>query len=165
MSEKLIDEKTSKKTETVVDSPDKWLAADEVRARFTITRPDGEQSVILLKGIPAATYYSINKACRAIDPPIKETPQTDKRGKIIPGLEPLREPNYEDPKYIESKEHMDGKRMVLVIDAALPFDIPGDNWKEKHKWLQNRVPGDIDKLYAFIVYDLLNLGQRVGSFL
>ena len=165
MSEKLIEEKGSKKNETVVDSPEKWLSADNIRARFTITRPDGDSSVILLKGIPAETYYNINKACRPIDPPIKETPQKDKRGKVIPGVEPLRETDYEDPKYIESKERMDEKRMALVIDAALPFDIPGANWKEKHKWLQNRVPGDIDKLYAFIVYDLLNLGQRVGSFL
>jgi hypothetical protein len=166
MSEKASEVATNDtKSDVVVDSAEKWLSAVNVVAQYRLTRTDGTTMVVPLKGIPAKVYYSIRQQTMPIKPPMKREPQTDRRGKLVVGANPLEVEDRDDPDYRKSVDEMANKGQTLILDAALTFPIPGNTWQEKHKWLMDRLPGDVDKLYNFIILELLNLGAKVGSYL
>lgn len=152
-------------SEIVVDSPEKWQSASTVAAKYTITRPDGTKLTFNLKGISAALYYEIVRQCTAMAVPKKLVRPTDVRGNIIKGAQPMEQDDPDDPTYQKNRREMSDKLTVLLVDAALPFAIPGKDWKDKLNWLQDRLPGDIDKMFRFIQDDLCNFGMRIGGFL
>lgn len=145
----VIDEKVSG-TEIKVNSAEMWEPATRVIAQHKIVRADGSVLVFDIRGIPSSVYYKILKDTMPMDVPEVEVPQLDKRGKPVVGLAPTVVKNDRDPSYLTNIEEMRQMRTVLIIDASLTFDIPGNDWKAKSQWLQERLPGDVDELYLAI---------------
>jgi hypothetical protein len=154
----------SKLPPVVVDSPDAWAPAIKVKAEFVIHRPGGHDLVFQLQGIPGHLNDKIEKACQAMDPPKKEIPVLDNRQRPSLGQPAQTVDDFDDPEYKDHLVEMGRQRVVLYIDAALTFDIPGKSWQEKAKWLSERIPGETLKLYQFIIYDFLNLYTAVEGF-
>ena len=155
----------SKIMEVLVDSADKWLPATTIVTQHKIQRPGGTVLTFSLKGIPSAMYYKIQRETRTMDVPEKEEAQLDRRGNPIKGLPMLKVADPKDPTYLANVEEMGNKKVTLVIDAALTFDIPGNTWEEKHAWLQERLPGDVINLYSTIDRLLFNLSEQFGQYL
>ena len=155
----------SKIMEVIVDSADKWQSAATIVTQHKISRPDGTTLTFPLKGIPSAMYYKIMRETRPMDAPEKEEVQVDRRGNPVKGLPTLKVADMKDPAYLANLEEMGNKKMTLVIDAALTFDIPGKTWQEKHEWLQDRLPGDVMNLYSTIDRFLFNLSEKFGDYL
>lgn len=164
--EKLVKDKNDGDVmEMVIDSPDKWEPASAIVTQYKVTRPDGKVLVFLLQGIPSTVYYQIMRETRPMDVPEKEVVPRDKRGNVVQGMAVTKEVDVKDAAYLANLEEMGNKKMTLVIDAALTFDIPGDKWQDKHEWLQERLPGDVMNLFNTIERFIFNLSEQFGNYL
>jgi hypothetical protein len=151
--------------EVIIDSAAKWQSASTIVGQYRVTRPDGSVDVFPLRGIPSSVYYQIMKDTKPMAAPEHEEVPKDTRGIPVQGMSVTKVIDEQDPAYLASVEEMGNKQMTLVIDAALPFDIPGESWQEQFAWLQDKLPGDVINLKNTIERLLFNLPERFGQFL
>lgn len=166
-TEKLVEEimGEGKVVTITVDSAAAWEPASSLRTLHKTVRPDGTVFEFPLQGIPASTYQRIMLETRNMEIPVEEVAPVDKRGNPVQGKAPEQVLLDQDPAYLANVEEMRNKRVTLIVDAALVFDIPGATWEEKFDWLQERLPGDVLNLYNTIERFLFSLPEKYGEFL
>lgn len=139
---------------------DDWHKASESKYIFRMQRPFQRHIIeIPLKAIDSSTK---NKIFRDTEPPTP--PRVPKRlpdGSFNPRE---TEPNYKDTAWKQRQRACGQRRVVNLLDACLPFLIPGSNDKEKYEWLSRKLVGDVIQLRDFIEDDILGYGSRYDFF-
>jgi hypothetical protein len=113
-----------------------------------------------LKKITQEEYDDIFKEYAPPNPPERpgKNPVT---GKLDPKT-PLR--NFSDRNYRNRTREVAVTRLVALLDLLLPFQIPGNNEKDKAKWLGSRLLGDVTALEQFLNLELRNYKARFDFF-
>lgn len=139
-----------------------WLTASEVKYFYRMCRP--QQDYILefpLRGLTKndkERFDTETKEPQApMVPAIDSTTKKIKRGEMIP--------NTQDPNWIKVIRGIAQKRTVLILEACLPFTIPGTDIASKYEWIAERPIGDLSRLKTFIEEEFLSYGSRLNSFL
>ena len=152
-----------KKTVRKIDSFEEWSKSEIYPTTFI--RPDGTQVVIECRGLTHGEVEKIQKEC-TINPP-KMPKRNPLNGKIMSDEKGvvLMENNYDDPEYIKDFEQMRKKEMTMTLELGLTqIKIPGKDWKEKWENLNNKLSGDVDKLYMYIIQDLTGYRGLISPF-
>lgn len=138
------------------------VSSNDSYGSFRICRPFENYIVEFpVKAISTEQRMQIEKLC---NPPI--APKGPYVDPITNRIDPRRvAPNYKDPHYLSKVNQMHAKKMLLLVQAALTFDIPGSNDEECMKWLTDRTVGDVIKLRRFIDEELLGYKQQFDSFI
>lgn len=138
-----------------------WDEVDDSYGSFRISRPFENYIVEFpVKSISSEVRSEIEKSCTPPIPP--KGPYVDP---ISGKIDPRRVvPNHKDPHYLQKINQLHAKKLLLLIQAALTFDIPGSTQEEKIKWLTDRTVGDVIKLRKFIDEELLGYKQQFDSF-
>lgn len=115
---------------------------------------------IPLKSISDEDKRKIDDAVQDPVPPSRpgKNPIT---GKIDPNT-PVY--SYNEPRYKEALRAANRVRLMLKMEAALPFKIPGSNHEEKFKWIAERLLGDVYKLNDYITNNVMGYGARMNFF-
>lgn len=146
---------------TELKSLDDWDVADKTHAIFRICRNfDNYITEFNLRRIPHELKAKIDRETMTPDPPQKpgRNPMTKK-------FDPnFFEPNTKDPRWLQTCTAMRHKKTVMLLEATLPFQIPGSDYKEKHTWISKRLIGDVHKLQQFITNELLGYRRQLDFF-
>ncbi len=70
--------------------------------------------------------------------------------------------NDKDPVYLERVQANVDRRKVLVLEASLPWKLPGETMEQKVQWLHDRPAGEIAGLYFHILKEVNNFQDRSG---
>lgn len=138
-----------------------WEEVDDSYGCFRISRPFENYIVEFpVKAISSEVKSEIEKACTPPIPP--KGPYVDP---ITGKIDPRRVmPNVKDPHYLQKVNQMHSKKLLMLVQAALIFEIPGNTHEEKIRWLTDRIVGDVVKLRRFIDEELLGYKQQFDSF-
>jgi hypothetical protein len=69
-----------------------------------------------------------------------------------------------EPRYLAQVKRIKLRKTIQYIQACLPFNIPGENEKEKNEWLGERICGDVLKLQLFIQNELVDYSWGLSFF-
>ena len=158
----VINDVTSVNNVKEIKSLADWDEVDDSYGAFRISRPFEDYVVEFpIKAISSQTRSEIEKACIPPIPP--KGPYVDP---VTNKIDPRRiVPNTKDPHYIQKLNQVHYKKLLMLTQAALTFEIPGSTQDEKIKWLTDRIIGDIIKLRRFIDEELLGYKQQFDSFI
>jgi hypothetical protein len=139
------------------DSFDVWQKATETPYIFRMQRPTEDYILEFpLKNISAEAKLAIDSETR--EPEAPKVPARDPQSrKFIPNQ---LVPDYNDVGWLSRVRAIHQKRTVMFFSACLPFDIPGQNEKEKYEWLSQRLVGDVVRLRNFIEEELCEYHSR-----
>lgn len=138
-----------------------WDTADKTHATFRISRKFDEHIIEFnLRRVPHDTKEKIDRETQVPDPPQK------------PGRNPLTkkfDPAFftsdtKDHRWLQNCAAMRHKKTVMVLEATLPFEIPGNDYKEKYSWISKKLMGDVYKLERFIFEELLGYRRQLDFF-
>lgn len=121
----------------LVGSPEDWLTVSKASSRFIIRRA-GVSVAFHLKGVSASRLKTIETMTDPGQPPIQEV-----RG-IAGRKDPV--PNPQEPGYLRRVAELELARNILILESGLPFPIPGDDYKAKIEWVNQRPAGEIKSL-------------------
>ena len=144
----------------IVADPKKWAEFSQRPARFIFEREEGEHVYDLafdLKPISRLVSSQIELNCP--DPAVPEIPAPGVGGRIKRFIK-----NDKDPRYLEQVQAMSDKRVVLCLEASLPWKIPGDDFQAKIQWLHKRPAGEVISLYNHVL-GVVNDFQTRSDFL
>jgi len=134
-----------------------WDDANAVEHTLRFNRPGEDYIVeIPLNGISKDIRKKIESETKDPLPP-KILKRDPKSRKFDPSAPP--EYNFKDPNWIKRVNDLAKKRMVLLFDTCLTFDIPGNSTEEKYKWISDRLLGDVIKLRDFIRNELIGFSE------
>ena len=123
-------------------------------------REDGFVDRFVCRGLTGKDLDEINEACKYPVAPVKPRLGSDNRPIVKDGLS-LTENDENDPDYINAKDEMDKKRIVMTLERCLVSppgkEIPGKNYHEKLENLNTKLRGDLNNLVSFIQTKLSNL--------
>lgn len=140
----------------VVVSPEDWAKQTMRPMEFRIVR-GSEVHVFSLRGINGAKYKSIVAQTQPPEPPVKPRLRPDgRRGDVGPDLN--------DPTYKAQVRKMSELRAILVLESALPFQIPGETPEQKIEWLGKRAAGEVNDLENFVQHEVANVRERADFF-
>lgn len=138
-----------------------WLSVSEQGTVFIMQRPHEDFIVeIPLRQISEGRRKEIDTICRQPTPPSRpgKNPLTGKPDPLYPQY------NYDDPRYKETVRLINRKKMVMLFDALLPFEIPGSTIEAKWQWLGDRVLGDVQRLWIHITQNVLSYRNQFDFF-
>lgn len=72
--------------------------------------------------------------------------------------------NYNDANYKAKLRDANRRRNIMLLQSALPFQIPGRNINEQTDWIMDRPVGDVARLIKFIEDEVLGYGSRLDFF-
>jgi hypothetical protein len=138
-----------------------WQVASETKYIFRMHRATEQHLVEFpLKGISEEVRKDIDLQCKDPEPP--RIPRKDPTtGRFDPSV---LVPNYEDYTWKKSVRAINQMRIVRLLSACLPFEIPGGNNQEQYKWLAQRAVGDVIRIRNFINNEILGVGARYDFF-
>ena len=151
----------SKITEVEFTGFSDFFATASIGSFFQMQRPSDEFIVEFpLKNISDEEKQKIEESV------------TDPVPQSRPGKNPITgkpDPNFpifatQEPRYREAMRAAARQRLVMKLEAVLPFKIPGANFEERYKWVGARLLGDVFKLSEFITKEVMNYGGRISFF-
>lgn len=154
-------EDDSKKTSVKFTGFESWKKASETRITFLMNRPFDRYIIEFpLKGISEIQKREIEEQTPQPKPPM--LPARTKSGR---GFDPNNlEPNFNDPSWRNASRASMQKKTALLFDACLPFEIPGDNLKEKYDWIATHLVGDVIRIKNFIENNVLSSAGSIDFF-
>lgn len=140
---------------------DNWGEAKDSQYTLLFQRPqDSYITEIRLRGITQDEDIRISKACEPGDPPMRPVrDNSGPRGRIIRSV-----PNPQDPEYQSRLSACNRKRILMLAESSLTFQIPGTSFEERMAWLSDRIIGDVQVLKAFIENKILSYEEELQSF-
>ncbi len=152
----------SSNTEVIeADSFDIWCSSSESGYSLRMQRRFEDFIIeIPLKQLKESTKKEIEEATREDLPPSRHG--KNQMGRIDPSV---IEYNYDDPKWKASRKVKARKRLVMQLDALLPFQIPGTTYEEKYNWIGDRLLYDVLTMRNFIDTELFEYSSRINFFL
>jgi hypothetical protein len=141
-----------------VDSLECWGSALESKYFFLLQRPyDPYITEFQLRGLKREDVLRIQKECSPGDPPLLAT--HDAGGRINGTV-----PNHSDPNYQLKMNKANKKELLMYLQLAMPFEIPGTTEVERMEWLGKRVVGDLTLLKQFIETRILSYQGELDLF-
>ncbi|MCW8133122.1 MAG: hypothetical protein KIS92_22445 [Planctomycetota bacterium] len=148
----LADLNRARKKPVVVASPEDWAKQTAQVSEFRVTH--GKDTLVFhLRGISGAKSKAIEAMTQPPKPPMKAARAADRR---IVG----ERPDPDDPEYKKQLLRIAEQRALLILEAALPFKIPGETPDAKLEWLGKRPAGEVTEIQNFVQYDVANLRER-----
>jgi len=154
-------EKVNLKTH-VISGFDDLLSASLSGGVFNMQRPFENYLIEFpLRQFPQSKKKEIEDQCRDPLPPQKpgKNPTTGQVDPMFPVY------NWEDPRFQEAQRNTNRRRMILTLDAILPFEIPGDSIDAKYEWLGARLLGDVHRLWKNIQQEVVSYRNRFDFFI
>ena len=138
-----------------------WDTADKTHATFRMSRKFDDHIVEFnLRRVPHETKEKIDRETQVPDPP-----QKPGRNPITKKFDPaFFTQDTKDHRWLQACAAMRHKKTVMVLDATLPFDIPGNDFKEKYAWISKKLMGDVYKLERFVFEELLGYRRQLDFF-
>lgn len=138
-----------------------WDTAADTHAMFRFCRKFDDFIVeIPLRRVPHELKEKIDRETQVPDPPQK------------PGRNPLTKkfdpaffkPDTKDSRWLQTCASMRHKKIIMVLEATLPFQIPGSDIKEKYNWVNKKLMGDVYKIQQFVFNELLGYRRQLDFF-
>lgn len=159
---KAVTAKEKTNDEILFESFDDWLNLSDNGMSFHWQRPWEEFLIEFpFKKLTQEQYDEIIKANQGPQPPERpgRNPVTNK---VDPKF-PIR--NLSDKKWMKANREANRRRLVALLEALLPFPIPGSNEQEKSQWLGQRLLGDVIAIDTFLSVELSNYRSRFDFFI
>jgi len=115
----------------IVDSAEKWKAADEYSCDYNLTTNEKQTLKIRLTGISLTEWEKIELDC-----PVPNRPETENEDELY--------------KYEEELNKVLMQKRIRLFEKSSQKDIPGETIEDKVKWISERVPSQIEGLSNFI---------------
>jgi hypothetical protein len=144
-----------------VDSLETWSTLSAAGTFFRMQRPFEDYIIEFpLKQLTEETKRNIATATKDPVPPSKpgRNPVTRQPDPSIP------EYNFDDPAYLRAMHSTAQKRLLLHLEAVLPFEIPGLRQEDRFEWIGKRLLGDVVRLRNFIEDELIEYRNRLNFF-
>lgn len=140
---------------------EEWKVATEACYVFRMHRPFEDYLIEFpLKNISSEDRSRIEAECRDPEPPRK--PKRDSKTKRIIAGE--TEPDFMDDHWLKKCRAVNQKKLVMYLDACLPFQLPGENQLKQYEWVSQRLMGDVVRLKEFIEQELCGYASRYSFF-
>jgi len=136
-----------------VSDPAAWAKETQAVTSYTFDRTSAKH-VFKLRGIPRLKLNQISLATKQPEPPLRP-----KRG--LAGTRGGLVPDASDARYKTAVRDVTEKRILLILEAALLFTLPGTIADEKLAWLRKRPAGDVVTLVNTITSEL-EYSERVS---
>jgi hypothetical protein len=120
----------------------------DVTVEVTIKMPNGQDGIVKVKALSAATVRDIRRQVKWPAPPVKDYKKF--------GNEATPIYDYNDPTYKAADEDADQELARRMLVASLVMTIPGDTVEEKSKALE-------DRLGQFAYMYLVNAVNRINT--
>lgn len=111
-----------------------------------------------LHGISSLDLKNIEISTDPGPPPLQDAPRRAGRGGGVPTRNPL------DPDYRAKLKQCSDERNLLILQAAIGFEIPGKDVAQKIEWLRLRPSGQVHSLLTFIKADVLTYRDKTDFF-
>lgn len=144
-----------------VDSLETWASLSCAGSFFRMQRPFEEYILEFpLKQLTEETKRNIATNTKDPVPPSKpgRNPVNNRPDPSIP------EYNYDDPAYLRAMHATAQKRLLLHLEAVLPFQIPGIKQEDRLEWIGKRLLGDVVRLRNFIEDEIIEYRGRLNFF-
>lgn len=132
----------------IIDSPEKWQAAIEVGANYTMALPGGSKMQFKLCGVSLKDYEEAETShpIQRVNEDASEQEQAAQRAEIESAI---------------------SRKQCCILEKALRKPIPGETIDAKVAYLSQRTSGEIEALYKFVQETLGNLvdGNMMQAFL
>lgn len=139
---------------------DDWTVASESSCYFRVQHyMEDFITEFPLRNIPKKLKMEIDEQTKDPEPP--KIMKRDSAGKL--DFKSF-EFNFRDPHYIKKSIAVQHKRMVMLCEATLMFELPGSSMQDKWNWLSSRLFGDVHRLETFISDSILGVGSRFNFF-
>lgn len=138
-----------------------WQKASEYGYMFRMQRPtDNFILEFPLKNVSAEAKMTIELETRDPDPPM--VPYRDPvTNRFVPNQ---MVPDTTDMNWLARCRAVGQKRLVMFLNACLPFQIPGENQLKQYEWVASRLLGDVLRLQNFIENELCGYRSRFDFF-
>lgn len=140
---------------------DDWIKASEIGYRFQMQRPFESYFVeIQLKKLDDQTKKEIGDQTKDPLPPSKpgKNPTTGMPDPAFPIY------NWDDSRYRNQVKANSQRRLILLLNAVMPFEIPGKDEAAQLEWVGKRLLGDVVRLRSFLEENVINYRGRVNFF-
>lgn len=140
---------------------DSWQKASEITVVLRMQRPfDDYITEVPLRGVSEKRRAEINEATPTPKPPM--LPARKKGGK---GFDPnTLEPNFNDPTWRAASRACSQKKVAMMFESCLQFEIPGTNLKEKYDWIATHLVGDVVRIKNYIESNILSASSSIDFF-
>lgn len=151
----------AKQNVTEFTSFEDWQRASEFGYMFRMQRPTDDYILEFpLKNISAEAKLAIEMETRDPDPPM--VPYRDPiSNRFVPNQ---MVPDTNDMNWQSRCRAVGQKRLVMFLNACLPFQIPGENQMKQYEWVSGRLLGDVLRLQQFIENELCGYRSRFDFF-
>lgn len=147
-------EKSEGESDILVTKAEDWLSASKAPTIFAFIRAK-QRLEFCLKGVTSAKMKQIDIATNPGEPPVELIRANDGSRRGIPA------PNPENPRYKQKALDCAEARSALVLEAGLPFTIPGETLQQKLSWLGKRPAWEVVKLGQFLTNEVLSYQAEV----
>lgn len=129
----------------VIDKPEKWEQATDVTNTFPLTIPNANKRIeIPMKGISYSQWATVMAKF--------PVPEHDGEGEPPAIL-------------IAAKDVARKERKLALFEIATGMTVPGKDFTERSRFIDQCNPGDIDSMEIFITRDLCNTENFIGPYL